>query len=286
MSSLSIFVLGCGTMGVAIISGVLQSMEDPFPKRSSASGTSTPIGNGLGEGEGEPLLGRFIATVGRPESVKRLRKTFASLPNGIGEKVEVWSAEGNAKAAAECDVILVCCKPNLVAGLLSEIPSEALENKLVVSICAGVKIEQMKAILPASTMVVRAMPNTPSRFIFSSIGLCRTLEEKHFDACTALSGSGPAFACVVLEAMADGGVMMGLPRKEALELAAQTMQGAARMVLTTGLHPAQLKDNVTTPGGCTIAGLLTLEDGKVRSTMARAIQVATQHAGGLGQDKK
>lgn len=116
-------------------------------------------------------------------------------------------------------------------------------------------------------------PNNLLVSIFSSTGLCRVLDEKYFDACTALSGSGPAFACIVLEAMADGGVMMGLPRKEALELAAQTMQGAARMVLS-GLHPAQLKDSVTTPGGCTIAGLLTLEDGKVRSTMARAIQVA------------
>ena len=128
---------------------------------------------------------------------------------------------------------------------------------------------------PTDTAPLPLLPN-PNNFlvsIFSSTGLCRILDEKYFDACTALSGSGPAFACIVLEAMADGGVMMGLPRKEALELAAQTMQGAARMVLS-GLHPAQLKDSVTTPGGCTIAGLLTLEDGKVRSTMARAIQVA------------
>jgi len=121
--------------------------------------------------------------------------------------------------------------------------------------------------------------------IFSSIGRCRFLEEKHFDACTALSGSGPAFACIFLEAMADGGVMMGLPRAEALELAAQTLQGAARMTLA-GTHPAQLKDAVTTPGGCTIAGLLALEDGRVRSTIARAIQIATERASELGQPAK
>ncbi len=108
--------------------------------------------------------------------------------------------------------------------------------------------------------------------IFSAVGRSRFLEEKHFDACTALAGSGPAFACVFLEAMADGGVMMGLPRPEALELAAQAMQGAAKLVLQTGMHPAALKDSVTTPGGCTIAGLLTLEDGRVRSTVARTIQ--------------
>lgn len=124
---------------------------------------------------------------------------------------------------------------------------------------------------------------------------------------TAVCGSGPAFVCLVLEAMADGGVMMGLPRSEALEFAAQTMQGAARMVLNTGIHPAALKDSVTStlkscctiarsrlryslavtaPGGCTIAGLLALEDGKVRSTVARCIQVTTLHAAGLGGKAK
>ncbi|KAF7338404.1 Pyrroline-5-carboxylate reductase [Mycena venus] len=122
--------------------------------------------------------------------------------------------------------------------------------------------------------------------IFSSIGRCRFLDEKHFDACTALSGSGPAFACIFLEAMADGGVMMGLPRAEALELAAQTLQGTARMVLQGGAHPAQIKDAVTTPGGCTIAGLLAMEDGRLRSTIARAIQVATERASELGQPAK
>jgi pyrroline-5-carboxylate reductase len=154
--------------------------------------------------------------------------------------------------------------------------------------------------------------------IFSSIGRCRFLDEKHFDACTALSGSGPAFACIFLEAMADGGVMMGLPRAEALELASQStssdclikeplliydvaLQGAARMVLQSGSHPSQIKDAVTStycarpvwiflipgspsaPGGCTIAGLLALEDGRVRSTIARGIQIATERASQLGQ---
>ncbi|KAH9900999.1 pyrroline-5-carboxylate reductase dimerization-domain-containing protein [Cubamyces lactineus] len=191
---------------------------------------------------------------------------------------------------------------------------EALEGKLLISILAGVTIAQLEAMVGPTTRVVRAMPNTPCKIregmtvvstlkpaedasalelertiilnIFSSIGRCRFLEEKHFDACTALSGSGPAFACIFLEAMADGGVMMGLPRAEALELAAQTLQGAARMTLQAGTHPAQLKDAVTTPGGCTIAGLLAMEDGRVRSTIARAIQVATERASELGQPAK
>ncbi|KAF9027269.1 delta 1-pyrroline-5-carboxylate reductase [Haplosporangium bisporale] len=122
--------------------------------------------------------------------------------------------------------------------------------------------------------------------IFSTLGRCRILDEKHLDAVTALAGSGPAFACVMLEALADGGVMMGLPRDVATELAAQVLQGAARMVLTTGAHPAAIKDSVTTPGGCTIAGLLTMEDGKIRSTLARTIQEATTVASTLGRDKK
>ncbi len=175
--------------------------------------------------------------------------------------------------------------------------------------------------------VVSTIPSSPSEEldrililkIFSSIGRCRFLDEKNFDACTALSGSGPAFACIFLEAMADGGVMMGLPRVEALELAAQSkilmrfhclcshstaLQGAARMVLQAGAHPAQIRDAVTSklmykenkysklthnlpaPGGCTIAGLLALEDGRVRSTIARCIQVATERASELGQPSK
>jgi len=246
---------------------------------------------------------RFIACVAREESAKRLKKLWAN-----HSEVTVRAGD-NVRSVEESDVILLCSKPQLARSILSESGMfSALEGKLVISIVAGTTLAQMKSWTPASTRVVRAMPNTPCKIregmtvltdfphtepsaeltrqillsMFSPIGLCRFLEEKHFDACTALSASGPAFACVVLEAMADGGVMMGLPRAAALELAAQTMQGAARLVLQTGQHPAAIKDSVTTPGGCTIAGLLTLEDGKVRSTIARCIQAATEHAKGLG----
>lgn len=119
---------------------------------------------------------------------------------------------------------------------------------------------------------VTAEQKSNSIKIFSPLGRCRFLEEKHMDAVTGLSGSGPAFACVVLESLADGGVMMGLPRDVALELAAQALYGASQMVLQTKQHPAVIKDDVTTPAGCTIAGLLSMEDGKIRSTLARAIQ--------------
>lgn len=119
------------------------------------------------------------------------------------------------------------------------------------------------------------------QWMFSQIGRSIILPEKHMDACTALCGSGPAFYALIVEAMADGGVMMGLPRAEAQMMAAQTMQGAGRMVLA-GQHPAIIREQVSTPAGCTIGGLLVLEDGRVRSTIARGIQEATQLAAGLG----
>ncbi|CAK9781714.1 pyrroline-5-carboxylate reductase [Cutaneotrichosporon oleaginosum] len=309
-------VLGCGTMGIAILSGVLSSLESrlaAFPDgrstpREPASGISTPTASMFLEAPEETLPMKFVATVGREETARKLRKTFEN-HNSLGAGVDVRAGKGaNVSAAKDADVILICSKPQVAKSILAEEGmSAAVEGKVVVSICAGVTISQLKGWVPESTLVARAMPNTPCKIregmtivtplpdaksrslilaIFTSCGRCRFLDEKHFDSCTALAGSGPAFVSLVLEAMADGAVMMGLPRAEALEIAAQTIQGTGRMALYAGLHPAQLKDSVTTPGGCTIAGLLTMEDGRVRSTMARAIQVATNHAAGLGQDKK
>ena len=120
--------------------------------------------------------------------------------------------------------------------------------------------------------------------LFETVGMCIEVEDKLMDAVTSLGGSGPAFVYVMIEAMADGGVMMGLPRPVALQIAAQVFQGAARMVLQTSNHPAALKDQVTTPAGCTIAGILTMEDGRIRSVLARTIQEATRVAGELGKD--
>ncbi|KZP20745.1 pyrroline-5-carboxylate reductase [Athelia psychrophila] len=301
-------VLGCGTMGIAILSGVIASMESSVHRtlnnkwESHTPGTQTPT-----DAPTNSLPGRFIACVNRRETAAKLKGTLS----GLGHPVEVVAGE-NLKAVQEADVVILCCKPQLAQLILNEAGlAEALGGKLLISILAGVTISQLTGWVSPSTKVVRAMPNTPCKIregmtvvtplssssdsdadrniilkIFSSIGRCRFVDEKHFDACTALSGSGPAFACIFLEAMADGGVMMGLPRAEALELAAQTLQGAARMALQEGAHPAQIKDTVTTPGGCTIAGLLALEDGRVRSTIARAIQIATERASELGQPSK
>jgi pyrroline-5-carboxylate reductase len=159
--------------------------------------------------------------------------------------------------------------------------------------------------LPANTPVIRAMPNTPSQVmegmtavaagthatsahldlahhIFGSVGRCITLAERHFDAVTALSASGPAFIYIVIEALAEGGVKSGLPRDVSTELAAQMTLGAAKMVIQTGQHPAILKDHVTTPGGCTIDGILKLEEGGLRVTLIKAVTEATKRASELG----
>lgn len=286
-------VLGCGTMGTAILSGVLDC-------RHSQEEGAQPFAPS--DGETVPLPEKYIATVNRAESKRRLESTFQE----EGHDVEVL-VQDNVEASRRADVILVCCKPQLLPVVLQEEGmQEALKDKLLISIAAGTTISKIEGYAP-SARVVRAMPNTPSKIregmtvvshlpknsstsdrallntIFSAVGRCRFLDEKHFDAATALAGSGPAFTTLFLEAMTDGGVMMGLPRSEALELAAQTIQGAARMVLQTGRHPAAIKDSVTTPGGCTIAGLLQMEDGKLRSTVARSIQTAAEHAAGLGK---
>ena len=247
-------VLACGTMGTAILSGVLDfqlSMENGHISKDVAA--TSHHGESF---ERVPLPKKYIATVGRDSTAKRLASTFSEAGHS---NVEVFQ-QRNVEAVRRSDIVLLCTKPQRVSEFMSE-PGmkEALENKILVSIAAGTTINTIQKVVPPSTKVVRAMPNTPCRI------------------------RGPAFVTLFLEAMTDGGVMMGLPRAEALELAAQTMQGAARMVLESGSHPAAIKDSVTTPGGCTIAGLLQMEDGRVRSTVARTIQTAAEHAAGLGK---
>ncbi|CAH1759226.1 7930_t:CDS:2 [Entrophospora sp. SA101] len=281
-STPTICILGCGTMGQAILSGVLKSLSnDTTIVAASSSSTITTTFN----------PNKFIACVSNEESAKKLSK---SLNN---ENVSVLS-DKNVKGVSEADVIIMCTKPQIAKKVLTEKGMfGALENKLLISILAGVPMIQIKEWVPTSTRVIQGMtvlsclsdikPNDKdlALWIFQTLGRVRFLDEKHLDAVTGLSGSGPAFVCVVLEALADGGVMMGLPRDVAVELAAQ---GAARLVLQTRKHPAAVKDEVTTPAGCTIAGLLTMEDGKIRSTIARAVQEATVVASSLGkaQEKK
>jgi pyrroline-5-carboxylate reductase len=262
-------VIGCGTMGEAIVRGIFRSGKLP--------------------------PGQVFATDRRAELVKEL-----------AARHKLRASTDNLEAARASSVALLCLKPQHMASALDNEPMRAaLTGKLVISIAAGVRLGQLTGWLPKSA-IIRAMPNTPAvigegmtviargpgvtdaqaavaQEIFSAVGRCAELDESNMDVITALNGSGPAFAYLVLEALADGAVMMGLRRDLAVNVAAQMLQGAARMVLETGLHPAALKDQVTTPAGCTIAGLLTLEDGRIRSVLARAVEEATRVAGRLGQ---
>jgi pyrroline-5-carboxylate reductase len=198
-------------------------------------------------------------------------------------------------------VVLICVKPQQVAALLEEVRPVTHPGQLFLSIAASVPTALMEKALGSSLPVIRAMPNTPcsvrqgitalakgqfagdehikiAHALFGAVGRTVVADEKHMDAITGLSGSGPAYIYVILESLAEGGVKMGLPRDLATLLAAQTTLGAATMVLETGAHPALLKDAVTTPAGCTVDGVMELEEGKLRVTLIKAVVKATQRA--------
>ena len=206
----------------------------------------------------------------------------------------------NAELAAASDVLVLCVKPADALEALRAM-SGALGGKLVVSIVAGLPTSALQAAAGTAARIVRVMPNTPALIhqgaaafalggsataddaavtekIFGAVGLVVQVKEELLDVVTGLSGSGPAYIYMVIEAMSDAGVLLGLPRDLALRLAAQTVAGAAGMVLETGRHPAALKDEVTSPGGTTIAGLAALEAGALRSTFFQAVRAATERA--------
>ncbi len=233
---------------------------------------------------------QLTATVQHPERA-------AALSDRLGISVDI----DNRAAAEAADLIFIGVKPFSVCDLLRAIQPVLTPGKLLVSFAASVKTSAIEEAAGAGIGVVRAMPNTPSTLGAGMTALCRgchttdaqlqlasslfdvigrtvVLDEKHMDAVTGLSGSGPAFVYIILEALAEGGVKVGLPRDVATLLAAQTVFGAARMVLETGQHPALLKDAVTTPAGCTIDGILELEEGGLRVTLIKAIMRATERA--------
>ena len=233
---------------------------------------------------------QIVATVAHAERAELLAKQW-----GVEVKTD------NAAAAAGADLILLGVKPMQVPALVAEIRPVLTTDKLLLSVAASVKTAAIEAAAGMEIPVVRAMPNTPSMLGAGMAGLCRgrfvtdeqmelatrvfetvgravTVDEKHMDAVTGLSASGPAYIYIILEALAEAGVKVGLPRDTATLLAAQTALGAARMVLETGQHPALLKDAVTTPGGCTADGLLELEEGGLRVTLIKAVMRATQRA--------
>jgi pyrroline-5-carboxylate reductase len=236
---------------------------------------------------------RVTATVKHSEKASALAKEL-----GVSVTTE------NPKAVYGADIVLLGVKPQVVGDVLKEIASELNEKTLVISVAASVPTSYIEQRLGEKVPVVRAMPNTPSavgcgmtgicrgahagaehlemaRAMFNAVGRTVVVDEKNMDAVTGLSASGPAFAYIILESLAEAGVKVGLPRDMATLLAAQTMKGAASVVLETGDHPALLKDAVTTPAGCTIDGIMELEEGKLRVTLIKAVVKATSRAGEL-----
>lgn len=278
------------------------------------SGTATPTT----EGPPPRTPSKFVACVRRPESAKRIHNALKdfTLP------VKVLQNE-NVKGATAADVVILGCKPYMVGEILTEEGMrEALKGKLLISICAGVPVIQIEETLYGESeerriaerrydssdrcKVVRVMPNTAAivresmtviasrtpplpaemqeltSWIFTRIGRVVHLPPSMMDVSTALCGSGPAFLALMMESLADGAVAMGLPRAEAQLMAAQTMRGTAGIVLN-GEHPALVREKVSTPGGCTIGGLLVLEEGRVRGTVAKCVREATVVASQLGK---
>ena len=243
-----------------------------------------------------------------PEAELRVVDRHVAAATALAAEIDGAVVRDAADACAGADVVLLCVKPKDVADVLAVLERRgALSGApLLISIAAGVTIAALESATGGRIPVIRAMPNTAAQIgrgctvvsrgthatdaheaeataIFTSVGRCLALDERHLDAVTAVSASGPAFIYVVLEALTDGAVSCGLPRAAAMELVARMTQGAAEMVLTTGRHPASLKDDVTTPGGCTIAGLMVLEDGRARSVLARTIETTARVAAGLGR---
>ena len=224
--------------------------------------------------------------------------------SALAKSLGVSATTENVKAAAGADIVLIAVKPQVVGEVLKEIKSEIGRDTLVISVAASVPTTYIEQRLGDKVPVVRAMPNTCSavgvgmtgickgahasaehleiaKALFDAVGRTVVVDEKNMDAVTGLSASGPAFAYIILESLAEAGVKVGLPRDVATLLAAQTMKGSASVVLETGDHPALLKDSVTTPAGCTIDGILELEEGKLRVTLIKAVVKATQRAGEL-----
>jgi pyrroline-5-carboxylate reductase len=228
------------------------------------------------------------ATVKHSEKAAKLAKEM-----GIATSTE------NRSAVRGADIVLLGVKPQVIGEVLQEISGELNPDALVISVAASVPTSYIEQRLGAKAAVVRVMPNTCStvncgmagicrgasateqhvemaRAMFDAVGRTVVVDEKNMDAVTGLSASGPAFAYIILESLAEAGVKVGLARDVATLLAAQTMKGAASVVLETGDHPALLKDAVTTPAGCTIDGILELEEGKLRVTLIKAVFKATQ----------
>jgi pyrroline-5-carboxylate reductase len=262
-----IAVLGAGKMGETLIGGLIDS--------------------------GLVARDQIVATARHPERLEALQS-----------RLRIGTTLDNALAVRGASVVVLAVKPQAMEEVLRAVRGRVTRRQLILSVAASVDTTFIEKRLGPRVPVVRSMPNTPcllrqgmtalcrgrfaeahhldvARRIFEPLGRCLILDERHMDAVTGLSASGPAYIYVVIESLAEGGVKVGLPRDVATILAAQMVLGAASMVLQTGEHPAKLKDIVTTPAGCTIDGLLELEEGGLRVTLIKAVVRATRRAAEL-----
>jgi pyrroline-5-carboxylate reductase len=267
-SDRSIGFIGAGNMAEAMIRGLLRG-NDFAPDEVRASGP-------------------------REERMRELRERYG-----------IQAATDN-KLPAAAQIVVLSVKPQILSRVLGEVADTISPDALVISIAAGVPVTAIQARLAGGTRVIRAMPNTPAlvdaaataiaggehardsdledaKRIFDAIGLTVILEESQLDAVTGLSGSGPAYVFLILEALSDAGVKVGLSRRTAQLLAAQTVLGSAKLLLETNEHPGRLKDMVTSPGGTAITGLHTLEHGGLRTTLMNAVEAATRRSRELGE---
>ena len=250
------------------------------------------------------LVGGVVEAGVCPADALFVNDCIPAAAEALAQKTGVTVVGSASELAGQVDALVLCVKPADALAALRGL-GDALAGKLVISIVAGLSLARLEEAAGAAARVVRVMPNTPALIhqgaaafatggtateadaalvsqIFCAVGRAVRVKEPLLDAVTGLSGSGPAYVYLVIEALADGGVLMGLPRDLALQLAAQTVAGAAGMVLQTGLHPATLKDQVTSPGGTTIAGLEELEGSAVRSAFLSAVRAATERSRQLG----
>lgn len=248
---------------------------------------------------GEALLGGLLkAKLTNPENIIATDVLPARLKQ-ISEKWQVDTTTDNNKAVKFADVIVLCVKPQAINDLLTDIKESIRGEQLIISILAGITTGTIEKFINKKNPVVRAMPNIPAVVDEGAAGLClgefandndhkkialkilgsvgevEIVSEAQMDIVTGLSGSGPAYIYMVIEALTDGGVMMGLPRDVATRLASQTVLGSAKLVKETGIHPAVLKDQVTTPGGTTIQAIKELEESGLRPMLIRAVEIAT-----------
>jgi pyrroline-5-carboxylate reductase len=261
----------------------------------------------LGSGNmAEALVkGLLRAGVAEPREIVCSDRNEARGPELV-QRYGVHFTRSNREAVERSDLVVLSVKPQVMNKLLAEIAPALNERKLVISIAAGVPIAAIERKLGHGVRIVRTMPNTPAlvgagatalsagehatdedlrqaRALFDAIGKTAVVDESLLDAVTGLSGSGPAYIFLVIEALSDAGVKVGLPRATAQELAAQTVLGSAKLLIDTGEHPGRLKDQVTSPGGTAIAGLHTLEAGGLRTTLMDAVEAATRRSRELGQ---